>query len=75
VATVVLRGTADTNGAGYAFLAERLRSLGVAVVVVDCGVLGRPSFEADVTREEVAAAGYARLAAGDQFGKLVLETA
>jgi uncharacterized protein (UPF0261 family) len=56
VATVVLLGTLDTKGAEYAFLADRLRSLGLDVVVVDAGVLGPPSFEADVTRKEVAAA-------------------
>jgi uncharacterized protein (UPF0261 family) len=70
VATVVLLGTLDTKGAEYAFLADRLRSLGLDVVVVDAGVLGPPSFEADVTREEVAAAAgadaYALAEAGDR---------
>jgi uncharacterized protein (UPF0261 family) len=56
MATVVLLGTLDTRGAEYAFLADWLRSAGVDVVVVDAGTLGRPSYEPDVTRDEVAAA-------------------
>jgi uncharacterized protein (UPF0261 family) len=56
VATIVLLGTLDTKGAEYAFLGDRLRSLGVDFLVVDVGVLGQPPFAADVTREEVAAA-------------------
>jgi uncharacterized protein (UPF0261 family) len=56
VATVVLVGTLDTKGHEYEFLRERLREHGVDVVVVDCGIMGEPSTEPDVRREEVAAA-------------------
>ena len=56
MATVVLVGTLDTKGDEYAYLAERLRERGVDVVLVDAGIVGAPRVEADVTREEVAAA-------------------
>jgi uncharacterized protein (UPF0261 family) len=55
-ATVVLVGTLDTKGVEYAYLRDRLREHGVAVVVVDAGVLGEPLVEPDVTRQEVAEA-------------------
>jgi uncharacterized protein (UPF0261 family) len=54
--TVVLLGTLDTKGEEYAFVRERLRDSGLAVIVVDAGVLGSPAFPPDVTRQEVAAA-------------------
>jgi uncharacterized protein (UPF0261 family) len=56
-ATVVLVGTLDTKGVEYAYLRERIREHGVAVVLVDVGVLGEPVVEPDVTRWEVAEAG------------------
>ncbi len=65
-ATVVLVGTLDTKGVEYAYLRDRIREHGVAVVLVDTGVLGTPLVEHDVTRWEVAEAGGAdveRLAA------------
>lgn len=55
-ATVVLVGTLDTKGVEYAYLRDRLREHGVAVVLVDAGVLGEPLVEPDVTRREVAEA-------------------
>jgi uncharacterized protein (UPF0261 family) len=56
-ATVVLVGTLDTKGVEYTFLRDRLREQGVAVVLVDAGVLAEPLVEPDVTRREVAEAG------------------
>lgn len=53
----MLVGTLDTKGVEYAYLRDRLREHGVAVVLVDAGVLGQPLLEPDVTRGEVAAAG------------------
>ena len=61
--TVVLVGTLDTKGREYAFLADRLREQGVDVLLVDAGILGEPLAEPDVTREEVAAAAGADVAA------------
>jgi len=54
---VVLIGTLDTKGTEYAFVRDRLRDQGVAVTVVDAGVLGEPGFEPDIPREEVARSG------------------
>ena len=55
-------GTLDTKGPEYAFVRERLREAGVAVTVVDVGVLGEPGFPPDVTAAEVARAAGAELA-------------
>jgi uncharacterized protein (UPF0261 family) len=62
VATVVLLGTLDTKGIEFDYLRERLRELGVDVVLVDAGVF-EPLAEADVTQDEVAAAAGADIAA------------
>src|SRR5439155_3087624 len=56
-ATVVLVGTLDTKGVEYAYLRDRLCEHGVAVILVDAGVLHEPLVEPDVTRREVAEAG------------------
>ena len=61
--TVVLVGTLDTKGHEYAFLRDRLREHGVGVVLVDAGIVGEPLTEPDVTREEVARAAGADVAA------------
>ena len=61
--TVVLVGTLDTKGHEYAFLADRIREHGVDVVLVDAGIVGEPLTTPDVTREEVAAAAGADVAA------------
>jgi len=53
--TVCLAGTLDTKGEEYQFVKQRLVAAGVDVLVVDCGVLGSPLFEPDVSAEEVAA--------------------
>lgn len=52
--TVCLTGTLDTKGEEYAFVRDRLIAAGVDVHVVDCGVLGTPLFEPDVSAAEVA---------------------
>jgi len=68
--TVVLLGTLDTKGHEYAFLRDRVREQGVGVILVDAGIMGDPLTEADVTRQEVAAAADADVdelaAAGDR---------
>jgi uncharacterized protein (UPF0261 family) len=63
VATVVLVGTLDTKGREYAFLRDRLLEHGVEVVLVDAGIVGEPLTLPDVTREEVARAAGADVAA------------
>ena len=69
MATVVLLGTLDTKGREYDYLRDRLRAEGVEVVLVDAGVFD-PLADADVAREEVAAAAGADVAtlvdAGDR---------
>jgi uncharacterized protein (UPF0261 family) len=62
MATVVLLGTLDTKGREYGYLRDRLLEQAVDVVVVDAGVF-EPQIGADVTQEEVAAAGGGDLAA------------
>jgi uncharacterized protein (UPF0261 family) len=61
--TVVLVGTLDTKGREYAFLADRIREHGVDVVLVDAGIVGEPQVPPDITKEEVAAAVGADVAA------------
>ena len=61
--TVVLVGTLDTKGVEYDYLRGRLEAAGVAALVVDVGTQGSPRTAADVSREEVAAAGGLDLAA------------
>lgn len=72
--TVVLVGTLDTKGHEYAYLRDRIRATGAEVLLVDAGVLGTPQVAADVTREEVAAAGgadHAQLVREADRGKAV----
>lgn len=57
----VLIGTLDTKGREYEFVRGELESAGVAVLVVDVGVLGDPSIPVDVSAEEVADAAGERL--------------
>lgn len=61
--TVLLVGTLDTKGHEYAYLRACLRERGVEAVLVDAGILGEPLTEPDVTRQEVAAAAGADVAA------------
>src|SRR6201995_600908 len=71
---VLLIGTLDTKGEECAYVRDRLRAHGCAVLTVDVGVLGRPSYGADVTRERVAdAAGtdLATLARGGDRGHAI----
>jgi uncharacterized protein (UPF0261 family) len=62
MASVVLLGTLDTKGPEYAFLRERVQAAGCDVVLVDAGVMSASSV-ADVSADEVAAAGGADRAA------------
>jgi len=60
--TILLAGTLDTKGAEYAYVRDRLRARGLAVLVMDLGVLGEPAFPADIPAADVARAGGADLA-------------
>jgi uncharacterized protein (UPF0261 family) len=63
VTRVVLLGTLDTKGREYAFLKERLLEHGVEVTVVDAGIFEPVGLEPDVSREDVARAAGADVAA------------
>jgi uncharacterized protein (UPF0261 family) len=66
--SVVLLGTLDTKGPEHDFVRARLRSAGLAVTLVDVGVLGQPSIGSDVSAHEVAAAAGTTLAALREAG-------
>ncbi len=53
---VLLIGTLDTKGVEFQYVRDRLRAAGAEVLVLDAGVLGPPTFSADVPREELFAA-------------------
>ena len=66
--TVVLIGALDTKGREFALVKNLIEATGLNTLVVDFGVMGAPSFEPDVKRDEVVAAGggdLTRLATGD----------
>ncbi len=55
---IALIGTLDTKGAEIEYVRNRIRALGGEPIVIDSGILGSASGAvADVTREQVAAAG------------------
>ncbi len=53
--TIAVLGTFDTKGPEHAFVAERLRALGHATLLIDVGT-GTPTLTADVSRDAVLAA-------------------
>jgi uncharacterized protein (UPF0261 family) len=61
--TIALIGTLDTKGEEFSFLRARIESAGLRTLMIDVGVLGSPPFEADIPREEVAAAANGNIAA------------
>jgi uncharacterized protein (UPF0261 family) len=62
MATIAVIGTLDTKGREHAFVAERIRARGHAVLLIDVGTGSEPTVPADITRAEVAAAGEIDLA-------------
>lgn len=63
MATIVVLGALDTKGEEVRFLTRQIEERGHKVLVVDTGVLGQPAFAPSITRDEVASAGGASLAA------------
>ncbi len=55
--SVVVLSTLDTKGRETAFLKEQIERDGCQAVLVDMGVVGKPTIKADVTREQIATAG------------------
>ncbi len=60
--TVVIVGALDTKGKEFAFVKDIIEKEGLNTLVVDFGVLGKPAFEPDIKRAEVAKAGGGDLA-------------
>lgn len=54
--TIVLLASLDTKGLELGFINEHIKQRGFNTIVVDDGILGRPLFQPDITRDEVAAA-------------------
>ena len=55
--TIVVLATLDTKGREAQFLREQIARLNDGALVIDVGVVGTPGCQADITRQEVAAAG------------------
>jgi uncharacterized protein (UPF0261 family) len=55
--TVVITGALDTKGDEFAFLKELIEKKGLQTLMIDFGVMGKPTFEPDITSAEVAKAG------------------
>ncbi len=52
--SIILIATLDTKGEEADFLKTRIEEFGDRVILIDSGVVGKPTIEADITREEVA---------------------
>ncbi|MFM8880263.1 MAG: Tm-1-like ATP-binding domain-containing protein, partial [Verrucomicrobiota bacterium] len=63
MAAIAVLGTFDTKGEEHRYVADRIREQGQSVLLLDVGTLGPATLEAQVTREEVARAAGADLAA------------
>ena len=55
--TIVVLATLDTKGREAQYLRGRIEESGDRALIVDAGVVGAATTEADVTREQVATAG------------------
>ena len=55
--TIVIVGALDTKGEEFAYVKALLKKKRLKTIVVDFGVLGEPTFEPDIDRRTVAAAG------------------
>lgn len=60
--TIVVIGALDTKGAEFAFVKEAIEERGHNTLVINTGIIGEPSFEADIPAAEVAEAGGSSLA-------------
>jgi uncharacterized protein (UPF0261 family) len=55
--TIVIPVTLDTKGEETKYLKEQIERKGHKTIIIDVGVLGKPLFKADISREKVARAG------------------
>jgi uncharacterized protein (UPF0261 family) len=60
--TVVIVGALDTKGKEFAYVKDLIEKEELNTLVVDFGVMGKPDFAPDITREEVARQGGGDLA-------------
>ncbi len=60
--TVVILGAMDTKGEDFGYLKDLIEAHGVKTLVVDFGVMGMGALKADISAEEIAAAGDGDLA-------------
>jgi len=65
--TVAIVGTLDTKGVEFKFLKEQIEARGVATLVINVGILGKPLFTPDVSAADVAQA------AGEDLQQLIKE--
>ena len=66
--TVAIVGSLDTKGQEFQFIKRLVEEKGLQTLTIDFGVMGPPTFEPDITREEVVAAvggDLERLTSGD----------
>jgi uncharacterized protein (UPF0261 family) len=68
MACVALIGTLDTKGDELEFVRNELERRGAVALLVDVGILGSPSRQGDVTREEVAEAAGTTLSSLQEAG-------
>jgi uncharacterized protein (UPF0261 family) len=55
--TIVMPVTLDTKGEEAKYLREQIQRKGHKTIIIDVGVLGKPLFKADISREKVARSG------------------
>ncbi len=55
--TIAILATLDTKGAEVRYLADRVEALGAEPLLIDFGVVGEPTTQADISASDVAAAG------------------
>ena len=60
--TVVLIGTLDTKGQEYKFVQERFQKAGLKTILINAGIIGKPTITFDISNEEVAQKGGSDLA-------------
>ena len=57
MATIAVLGTMDTKGHEHAYVADQIRDHGPTPLLIDVGTATDPQVSADISRDEVAAAG------------------
>lgn len=66
--TIMVIGTYDTKNSELEFIAEKIRSLGGAVMTMDVSVLGDPETPTDFSKHQVAETGGSSIAAAIESG-------